>query len=68
MLMTEKDAATKWCPHRHESNEKARPVAINATGVCIGSSCSQWRWFDRSTIAQDKRQGYCGLAGAIFAR
>lgn len=28
---------------------------------CIGSSCSQWRWLDRSTSV--KRRGYCGLAG-----
>lgn len=79
---TEKEAAELWCPHArlvHVFGGKAAPIAGNSvmhadTGRvdvvrCIGSRCSQWRWFDafdqtiRSTI-QPPGNGWedCGKA------
>ena len=38
MLLTELQAAEKWCPH----TQLLSPVACR----CIGAQCMSWRWFD----------------------
>lgn len=71
MLITEKQARTKWCPHarvvevgdgelqgpfnRYHPNADA-----NFSGIakCIASECMAWRQED-----PDFAEGYCGLAG-----
>lgn len=78
MLLTEKDAAGKWCPHARYSatNEPAanrwamvadEPKELHSNPPpcrCIASACMQWRWAPHP----DGRGawppvGYCGLAG-----
>jgi hypothetical protein len=68
MLVTEKEAAEKWC-HQTFSNTSAK---------CIGPACMAWRWAGsiphvctkcgtEETAWEDQpelRKGYCGLAGA----
>ncbi len=75
MLLTEEDAAKKWC-HRE--------TGVNRTPPCIGSSCMAWRavhqWRIRSDHEwetgtpqgnfvgpnnQTRTLGYCGLAGKV---
>jgi len=65
MIVSEKEAKTKWCPfvrtsYSLEEDGKALAAAINRTpdgGVsCIASECMAWR---KSTPIS----GYCGLAG-----
>lgn len=74
MLLTEKDAAKKWCPHARFSgaeepaaNRWIKEDAPNTNPPpcrCIASACMQWRWAPHP----DGRGawppvGYCGLAG-----
>ncbi len=76
MLLTEKEAAEKWCPHARCSANSDEPSAnryaypSNDPGVfaqCIGSRCMQWRWDvsvppgDGPLVRSDT--GFCGLAG-----
>lgn len=54
MLLTEREAKTKWCA-------QAR-VAVNGTGSlnradgcytgCLGSECMAWRWLDKTAKCQ----------------
>lgn len=53
MLLTEKEAAEKWCPHVRIAvlagtggaacNEHPDPE-IDAACRCVGSRCAMWRW------------------------
>lgn len=58
--ITEKDAATKWCPF---SSDRRTP--------CIGANCMAWRWWKYQPVpssrieGQDEATGYCGLAGRL---
>lgn len=68
MLVTEKEAAEKWCQQTF-SGTRAQ---------CIGSGCMAWRWAEsvphvctdcgtEGAAWEDQpglRKGYCGLAGA----
>lgn len=72
-MMTEKEAAEKWCPHVRQSDGPDVPVFNrgvkgnahndheNNRGAlcnCIGSACMAWRW-----VWGDNKKGFCGLAG-----
>jgi hypothetical protein len=83
MLLTEREAKTKWCPMAREvrvvGNDIMGPFNIaDISGQqhrhrCIGSECAMWRWNVRD---RDKRRtdedgtpiGYCGLAGMSAVR
>lgn len=67
-LMAEQVAVTRWCPFARESCGEG-PTSFSAnrsydgdamTGVCLGSGCMAWRWFQEG---EKVRRGYCGLAG-----
>jgi hypothetical protein len=60
MILTEKEAKTKWCPML-----RIGPARENWT--CLASDCAMWRWGDRIFDHANRRwigRGYCGLAGA----
>lgn len=54
MLLTEKEAAEKWCPHARCDADGGLPAASNRSDYttddgpqfarCFGSRCTQWRW------------------------
>lgn len=57
MVLTETEAASRWCPFVRESDEAERPVTVNrltsggkvgvhAWNACMGSRCMAWRWKD----------------------
>jgi hypothetical protein len=58
MILTEDEAAERWCPQtsRKLSDESSR---------CLGSKCMAWRWPNPPAISEenDEPLGYCGLAG-----
>ena len=52
MILTEKEAWTKWCPIVRTSFYARDPM--NHRGAhCIASNCMAWRW-------QSEGKGYCG--------
>lgn len=70
--MTEDEARTKVC-----CGPPAISAAIVSTGaamsgvpieakgpLCVGSACMAWRWSNPAASADDRRHGFCGLAGA----
>lgn len=50
MLMTEKEAITKWCPHARVPDDDPntggnnRWIRKDDECLCIGSACMAWRW------------------------
>ena len=84
MIVTEKEAATKWCPlARLTGSENVAWNRVETSRgehystMCIGSQCMAWRWaFEASTqgdvsIAKDDtgyRVGFCGAFGEIGQR
>lgn len=60
MLLTEKEAAEKWCPHARVANNATAPNRsadqrhVREQAMCIGSRCTQWRW---RMIDDPKRSG-----------
>jgi hypothetical protein len=64
-MMTEQEAATRWCPQQADRRQ-----------TCIGDKCMAWRWHravedkldskgrrtGRQTITPTGK-GWCGLAG-----
>jgi len=51
MLLTEKEAGEKWCPHARCNNGLNMPATNrghykgeNMFALCVGSRCTQWRW------------------------
>ena len=72
MLVTEKEAKEKWCPHvrftvgiDHSPSNRWRQLDkkdnLNPeTCRCIGSECMAWSW---NAPQYGKKVGYCGLAG-----
>lgn len=55
MLVTEKEAESRICP--------MEMVDAEGDSTCWGQECMAWRWFDGAEVAEDKRRGYCGMAG-----
>jgi len=59
MILTEKEAVTKWCPF-------SKPDFVSD---CKASGCMAWRlhWEDQAihgmTLSTRTEAGYCGLAG-----
>ncbi len=76
MLVTEKEAKTKWCPAARVSDAglgNRYPMVDDLTSGrafarCIASECMWWRWGCGSVPAGDEsdRIGYCGMAGRIL--
>jgi hypothetical protein len=67
MLVTEQEAASKWCPFTDVQifSVTAR-VALSARNMtdgvnCIGTRCMAWR--ETENAAGAKVFGFCGLAG-----
>ena len=74
MLMTEKAAREKWCPHvRIDSNNRLHNslthVFQNSEKMyhCIAGDCMGWREFQLSHLKGSgsgvQAHGYCGYAG-----
>lgn len=77
MMLTEKEASTRWCPFtRIGAGTVGQVVPVNRLGNgdidtrarCIGSRCMAWRWngmhptFKGEPIGE--KTGSCGLASA----
>lgn len=68
MIVTEKEAETKWCPHARDANlagnrdsdHEGSGTVIGAT--CLGSQCMAWRWLQGT---EHNGRGYCGLSGKV---
>ena len=74
MLLSEKDAKTKWCPmaragfrrdgdssltiNRRIGSGKADPDCL-----CIATECMMWRTVTIVKETETLKLGYCGLAG-----
>ena len=56
MLVSEKEAETKWCPHVSDGGGFA---------TCCGSRCMAWRWLKHPDFAAawETPVGRCGLSG-----
>lgn len=74
MLLTEKDAKTKWCPfalsaiRRYEDSATAvnRRIGSGKPDVdclCIAADCMMWRAVAVLKDGETVKMGYCGLAG-----
>jgi len=77
MILTEKEAKTKWCPmartgllagagavavNRHITDDEGYKGEVYHETRCMGSDCAMWVWFSRNVGDQDAdRQGHCGL-------
>ena len=66
--MTEDQAVRKWCPFSRVDNTHITPnrnMFSNVEGSnCIASKCMAWRVLDnQKNLLQEKKQGFCGLAG-----
>lgn len=64
MILSEDEAATKWCPMIR--------MGVNLEGIvepnCVGSGCMMWRWYEVPPEVPNRNNmkgyfGYCGLAG-----
>lgn len=66
MIVTEKEAAEKWCPHARVTeagsgdgsswNRLNSEPALDIHGTrCIGSACMSWRWI--RTLVNDPAGG-----------
>jgi hypothetical protein len=77
MLLTEKEAAMRWCPFTRTYAEPGHlEVGAIATAVnrgptydpcrCLGSGCMAWRWSDADSAFG--KVGECGLARASLVR
>ena len=69
--MTEERHKTLWCPFRVSAATYTRSddaethtdvIGFNPEN-CIGSACSQWRWW-----SLEQKDGFCGLGGKPLIR
>lgn len=59
MILTEKEAAEKWCPQARVF--RAGEAGTGNAGVrCIGSACMMWEWVDQRP-EPTQSVGTCGL-------
>ncbi|RIK75493.1 hypothetical protein DCC62_13205 [candidate division KSB1 bacterium] len=74
MLLSEKDAKTKWCPmarsgfRRHTDtsltiNRKIGSGKPDPDCLCLASDCMMWRAVNLMKEFETVQMGYCGLAG-----
>ncbi|NUO81952.1 hypothetical protein HUU05_17910 [candidate division KSB1 bacterium] len=74
MLLSEKDAKTKWCPfaisavRRYEDSVSTinRRIGSGKPDVdcfCIAADCMMWRAVSVTKDNEKVKLGYCGLAG-----
>ncbi len=74
MLLTEKEARTKWCPfavsavRRYEDSVSVvnRRIGSGKPDVdcfCIATDCMMWRVVSVKKDDETVKLGYCGLAG-----
>lgn len=74
MLLSEKDAKTKWCPmarsgfRRHTDtsltiNRKIGSGKPDPDCLCLASDCMMWRAVNLMKEFETVQTGYCGLAG-----
>ena len=74
MLLTEKDAKTKWCPYaisavrRYEDsasvvNRRIGSGKPDVDCMCIAADCMAWRAVSVKKDEETVKMGYCGLAG-----
>jgi hypothetical protein len=61
MIVTEKEAETKWCPHARDADLGTNREG-NTGSACIGSQCMAWRWLQGT---KHNGRGYCGLSGRV---
>jgi hypothetical protein len=63
MLLTAKEAATKWCPQaRLAGYLNGNRVGDDPSGwpKCIADGCMLWEW-RRAAVDPAQRKGLCGL-------
>lgn len=76
MMLTEEEAATRWCPQSRIIDHGGIIHANTSVGDslnCCGSGCMAWRWQPALSVTLwdggykeqrvDRKEGYCGLAG-----
>lgn len=74
MLLTEKEAKTKWCPYaisavrRYEDgasvvNRRIGSGKPDVDCMCIAADCMAWRAMSVKKDGETVKMGYCGLAG-----
>lgn len=74
MLLTEKDAKTKWCPfavsviRRYEDsaatvNRRIGSGKPDVDCLCLAADCMMWRAVSLMKDGETVKMGYCGLAG-----
>jgi hypothetical protein len=72
MLLTEEEAAQKWCPLAQGMQQKGLVANRDEAGsptsnaTCIGSGCMAWRWklSTRQRLARiQPTHGFCGEFG-----
>lgn len=75
MVVSEKEAETKWCPfvrfasHCDDGNARNRGMIAGQNpapyALCIGSRCMAWRWLKHPDFAEawETPVGRCGLSG-----
>ena len=61
MMLTEAEAAQKWCP------QTTRPpmFAPDITSCCIGAYCMWWRWEAGNPLNTTGLRGFCGAAYSV---
>ena len=64
--MPEAAALERWCPFAWVSDVGNRDKeGADSWCKCLGAACMAWRWADPLPLPphQNRRRGYCGVAG-----